>query len=123
MASFPSNVRLVRASPNYNETANFASPSGFVFAKRKKKPFRGPVLAIGPSNGSSPASRLKEPSASVSRSTSVHGRASGEIIEEENEDDIEEVDAFSPVPPEAEETLWEVGKESESDGWVKRRHE
>ncbi len=32
-----------------------------------------------------------------SRSTSVQGRRSGEIIEEEDEDDIEEVDVFSPI--------------------------
>lgn len=54
-----------------------------------------------------------------SRSASVAGRASGEIIEEENEDDIEEVDAFSPIAPETEETIWE----SEGEGWVRRRHE
>jgi len=37
---------------------------------------------------------------------SAAGRRSGEIIEEEDED-FEEVDAFSPVPAEAEETIWE----------------
>lgn len=35
------------------------------------------------------------------------GRTSGEIIEEEDEDEIEEVDQFSPVPGEVEETIWE----------------
>lgn len=59
-----------------------------------------------------------------SRSASVAGRASGEIIEEEDEDEIEEVEAFSPVAPEAEETMWEAGKgPGEPDGWVRRRHE
>jgi len=38
----------------------------------------------------------------------VAGRRSGEIIEEEDEDDIEEVDAFSPItgPGEIEETIF-----------------
>ena len=39
---------------------------------------------------------------------SIKGRRSGEIIEEEDEDGFEEVDAFSPVPVEAEETVWEA---------------
>ena len=34
---------------------------------------------------------------SVSRSGSVQGRASGEIIEEEDEEEVEEVDHFTPV--------------------------
>jgi hypothetical protein len=34
---------------------------------------------------------------SHSRSTSLAGRRSGEIIQEEDEDEIEEVDAFSPI--------------------------
>ena len=38
----------------------------------------------------------------------MKGRRSGEIIEEEDEDEFEEVDAFSPVHAEAEETLWET---------------
>ena len=52
-----------------------------------------------------------------SQSASAKGRRSGEIIEEEDEDEIEEVDAFSPVPPEAEETIWE-GTEAGKKGWV-----
>ncbi len=59
-----------------------------------------------------------------SRSASAAGRTSSEIIEEEDEDEVEEVDAFSPLAPEAEETIvWEAGKETELDGWVRRRHD
>jgi hypothetical protein len=124
VASFPSNIRLVRAAPNYNESANFASPGGLIFAKRKKTPFRGPTLILGISNGGSPSLRPRDSSVGGSRSASAAGRASGEIIEEEDEDDIEEVDVFSPVAPEAEETIWEGGsKEAEADGWVRRRRE
>lgn len=50
------------------------------------------------------------------RSASVKGRRSGEIIEEEDEDGFEEVDAFSPVPAEAEETVWEAEHGSRK-GW------
>lgn len=81
------------------------------------------MLSIGTSNVGSPSSRPRESSTGGSRSASVAGRASGEIIEEEDEDEVEEVDAFSPVAPEAEETIWEGGKESESEGWIRRRHE
>ena len=56
-----------------------------------------------------------------SRSASAAGRTSGEIIEEEDEDEVEEVDTFSPLAPETEETIW-TGKEAEVDGWVRRRH-
>lgn len=53
----------------------------------------------------------------ASRSASAAGRASGEIIKEEDEDEIEEVDVFSPAAPEAEETIWEGSKEdAETDG-------
>ena len=124
VTSFPSNIRLVRGVPNYNESANFASPSGLVFAKRKKTPFRGPTLSLGTGTSGSPNLRPRDSSVGGSRSASAAGRASGEIIEEEDEDEIEEVDVFSPVAPGAEETIWEGGKEdAEADGWVRRRHE
>lgn len=119
VGTFPSNIRVVRASPNYNETANFASPTGLIFAKRKRTPFRGPALSVGTNTGSSPAGRPRDSSTGGSRSASVAGRASGEIIKEEDEDEVEEVDAFSPVPPEAEETI--LGGENED--WIRRRHE
>ena len=47
----------------------------------------------------------------MSRSASVAGRASGEIIEEEDEDEVEEVETFSPVAPEVEETIWEASRD------------
>jgi hypothetical protein len=52
---------------------------------------------------------------SVGRSASAAGRRSGEIIEEEDEDDVEEVDRFSPVtgPGEIEEVL---KSDEEADG-------
>lgn len=124
VTAFPSNIRLVRATPNYNESANLASSGAFVFAKRKKKPFRGPMLSSGNSNGAISVSGPRESSMGGSRSASAAGRTSGEIIEEEDEDEIEEVDTFSPLALEAEETIiWEGHKEAEPDGWVRRRHE
>jgi hypothetical protein len=76
-----------------------------VFAKRKRSPFKGPMLTLGQHGGQhyqgSPAARRAE---AASRSTSMQGRRSGEIVgiveeedEEEEEEDIEEVDEFSPV--------------------------
>ena len=113
-SAFPSNVRVARNAPtpistHYNESASFgAMPSpGLVFAKRKKTPFRGPMLHINPTR--SPAGRGRDTSVG-SRSASAAGRRSGEIvqIQEEDEDEIEEVEAFSPVASaEVEETVWE----------------
>lgn len=56
-----------------------------------------------PSGGGSGHARA----GSHSRSASVVGKRSGEIIEEEDEDEIEEVDAFSPItgPGEIEEVF------------------
>ena len=119
VAAFPSNIKLIRTIPDYDETAKFTQSSGLIFTKRKKTPFRGPILSTGIGIGASPTSRTRDSSVGASRSASVARRASGEVIEEENEDEVEEVDAFSPIAPGAEETLWEGG---EPDGWVKRRH-
>ena len=102
VGSFPSNIRLVRATPTYNESAHFNSSTGLVFAKRKKTPLRGPRLTAGTNATGALSPRHRDSSASGSRSASAAGRASGEIIEEE-EEDIEEVDAFSPVAHEFEE--------------------
>lgn len=105
-STFPSNIRVVRAPIQYNEPASFGPHSpGPVFAKRKKRPFKGPTLHLGTGISSS----VRRDS-STSRSASAAGRRSGEIIEEEDEDDIEEVDAFSPVvgPGEVEETIEEA---------------
>ena len=80
---------------------------GLVFAKRKKNLFKGPNL-----NTSSPGpSGSGNRTGSHSRSTSLAGRRSGEIIEEEDEDEIEEVDAFSPITDDlAEETIFPPGE-------------
>ncbi|KAL8854230.1 MAG: hypothetical protein Q9221_000944 [Calogaya cf. arnoldii] len=142
--TFPSNIRLVRGPPNnlYNESV-FPPPStnssSLIFAKRKKTPFRGPMLSLNSSNLTSPvgsgsgsgspaphhrgAGREKN-SGSGSRSASQAGRTSGEIIEEEDEDEVEEVDAFSPVGAGMEETVWEEGgveRERQSADWVRTK--
>ena len=104
----------MRGAPNYNEAAHFNSPTNLIFTKRKKTPFRGPNLTLGTNTNSSPSGRRKDSSTSVSRSASVAGRASGEIIKEEDEEDIEEVDAFSPIAPESDETVWEAGAKDTS---------
>jgi len=61
---------------------------------------------------SAPGSGSSARAGSHSRSASVAGRRSGEIIEEEDEDEIEEVDAFSPItgPGEIEETIFAPGE-------------
>lgn len=61
-----------------------------------------------------------------SRSASQAGRTSGEIIEEEDEDEVEEVEAFSPVGAGAEETVWVEGEKGDevergSEDWVRRK--
>ena len=82
------------------------------------------MLSIGNSNGGISAGRPRDSSVGGSRSASAAGRTSGEIIEEEDEDEVEEVDTFSPLAPEAEETIiWAGGKETDLDGWVRRRHD
>lgn len=153
-STFPSNIRLVRGPPNnlYNESAfpSSSSASGgggsFVFAKRKKTPFRGPMLSLNASgnfaapSGSGSGSPAPHRAGRVdnggggSRSASQVGRTSGEIIEEEDEDEVEEVDAFSPIGAGAEETVWEEGggdvggggerkgeRERESGDWIRMK--
>lgn len=115
--SFPSNIRLVRATPPtlnmFNEGMPSEGPpqapgspnpfaSGIMFAKRKRSLFKGPTLN---SFGGPSQAQRNSGSGSHSRSASASGlgRRSGEItIQEEDEgsemdDDIEEVDVFSPV--------------------------
>lgn len=53
--------------------------------------------ATGPSLNGGPASNGSKVAGGHSRSASATGRRSGEIIEEENEDEIEEVEQFSPL--------------------------
>ncbi|KAI9670367.1 MAG: hypothetical protein M1817_004410 [Caeruleum heppii] len=113
--TFPSNIRVVRSTtPSasssshaalYNESAHYTSSTlhspALVFAKRKKTPFKGPMLNVGTASGAgSSAGGTPRREASLSRSASAAGRRSGEIIEEEDEDEleeVEEVDGFSPV--------------------------
>lgn len=78
------------------------------------------INAGSSSGGGSSAAALggrRDSSVGTNRSVSVHGRRSGEIIEEEDEDEVEEVDAFSPVPAEAEETIWESEEGAKEKGW------
>ncbi|TAQ90471.1 hypothetical protein B7494_g1201 [Chlorociboria aeruginascens] len=107
-AAFPSNIRVVRQPPisSFNEGMSWgpspltSSPGSLVFAKRKKNLFKGPTSSPVTPGGSSAARN-----GSHSRSASVGGRRSGEIIEEEDEDEIEEVEAFSPVTGPGEEIV------------------
>lgn len=135
--SFPSNIRLVRG-PTLALTFNEGMPSSksaqnppgspnpfmsnspsVLFAKRKRNIFKGPTLSIGNSSRAGPSSS----SHSRSASASGLGRRSGEItIQEEDEeaeeaicdvepdDDVEEVEHFSPilqVPGEKVEEIYE----------------
>ncbi|KAJ4855002.1 protein kinase domain-containing protein [Trichoderma breve] len=118
--AFPSNIRLVRMPPappvnSYNEGMPTQAPgspnpfaSGVMFAKRKKNLFKGPALSFGASHGAVRNASAGPHSHSRSGSASGLGRRSGEItIQEEDEDhmggldeeeeEIEEVDAFGPV--------------------------
>lgn len=124
--TFPSNIRVVRQPPmsSFNEGMSWGphssqhgfgsgSPGGaLIFAKRKKNVFKGPLLntSLPSSGGSGPGGNISggvSRGHSHSRSTSLAGRRSGEIIEEEDEDDFEEVDAFSPITgPGVEETIF-----------------
>ena len=112
-SSFPSNIRVVRQPPisTFNEAPWGTlgnSAGGLVFAKRKKNLFKGPLLNTSSPSPAGGSSHTR--TGSHSRSASVAGRRSGEItgIEEEDEDEIEEVDAFSPItgPGEIEETIY-----------------
>lgn len=117
-SAFPSNIRVVRQAPisSFNEAVwsnslGATSPGGLVFAKRKKNVFKGPMLnmSIPTSSGSGVGSGVR--AGSHSRSASVAGRRSGEVIEEEDEDEIEEVEAFSPIAgEEIEETIYPAGE-------------
>ena len=75
------------------------------------------MLNIGGTTGGNPT-RVKD-GGNGSRSTSVTRRRSGEIIkiEEEDEDEVEEVEAFSPIVSDADETIVE-GREEGMVGWV-----
>ena len=67
--------------------------------------------ATGPSVNGGGAANGSKVAGSHSRSTSVAGRRSGEVIEEEDEDEVEEVDHFSPLTgPELEEQIYAAGE-------------
>lgn len=100
-SSFPSNIRVVRQNPAaaaFNEGVwGTSNPGGLVFARRKRNVFKGPMLNVT-SSPSASGEGGRSRGQSHSRSTSVVGRKSGElVIQEEDEDDVEEVDAFSPI--------------------------
>ncbi|EHA56096.1 CAMK/CAMKL protein kinase [Pyricularia oryzae 70-15] len=132
MTGFPSNIRLVRGGPNDAMSSGspmqapgspnpFGIGSSVTFAKRKRNLFKGPMLAFGGSNGSGTRSSS---AGSHSRSASANGlgRRSGEItIQEENEedfasgnDDIEEVESFTPVIRRPGERVEEIFEEDEA---------
>ncbi|KAF2099191.1 kinase-like protein, partial [Rhizodiscina lignyota] len=158
-SAFPSNIRVARAPPaplllgggnkdslTAEGTAAFSSlppPSpGLIFAKRKRTPFKGPMLHVGGHHGSSPShSRGRD---SGSRSGSIQGRRSGDIIEEADEEDelgeiegleglesevmlegdedeVEEVEEFSPVGPNTEVEV--VDDDDVDDSPVKERED
>ncbi|KAK8224832.1 kinase-like domain-containing protein [Phyllosticta capitalensis] len=104
-SQFPSDIRVVRGAATANSEGNAAfgslplHGSGVLFARRKRSPFKGPGLNMGMHHGSPNGSRVRD--ASGSRTSSVQGRRSGEmVIQEEEEDeleDVEEVETFSPV--------------------------
>ncbi|KAH9860770.1 hypothetical protein J1614_012103 [Plenodomus biglobosus] len=106
-STFPSNIRLVRHAFPTESTAAFGPAAsipqpqspGLIFAKRKRSPFKGPMLSVSTSSlhnnsgvGISPW-RSRSGSEGGSRAASVQGRRSGEIMgitEEEEEEDEEE---------------------------------
>jgi hypothetical protein len=121
-SSFPSNIRLVRNGGLPNTTLGLSIaegnsafgavpppspgfPSGLVFAKRKKSPFKGPMLntnmgAQGAAAAGAGGAAWRRAGESASRGHSVQGRRSGEIMgiteeEEEEDEDVEEVDDFN----------------------------
>ncbi|KAK6340800.1 hypothetical protein TWF696_009119 [Orbilia brochopaga] len=111
--SFPSNIRLVRQGTGndaFNESAVFNRES-VAFAKRKKTPFKGPMLNLGNhARNSSPSVShgRRRHSASKRASTSSAG-AQAEAIQEEDEDECEEVEEvadFSPIVGEHEEVVF-----------------
>jgi len=111
--TFPSNLRLVRAGFPTESTAAFGSTAsmapqgpGFVFAKRKRSPFKGPMLSVTTSSSSSMqggnagAWRSRSGGEAASRTTSVQGRRSGEILgitEEDEEEEVEEEEGVEVV--------------------------
>jgi hypothetical protein len=114
-SSFPSNIRVVRTGGltlDSNSVSEGHSafgavpppspgfPSGLVFAKRKKSPFKGPMLNVNTSSSPAGGGWRRTSDSAGSRSHSVQGRRSQEIMgiaeeEEEEEEEVEEVDDFA----------------------------
>ncbi|KAK6614454.1 hypothetical protein H4I96_00775 [Botrytis cinerea] len=99
LGSFPSNIRVVRQTPlsSFNEGVSWVNL------------FKGPSLnTTSPISSGSGNGHGHTRTGSHSRSTSIAGRRSGEIIQEEDEEEIEEVDVFTPVtgPGETEEMVF-----------------
>jgi hypothetical protein len=120
-ARFPNNIRLVRSAAHglrdvnepenhgiysvFNETAPgpmMSSPSGFVFARRKRTPFKGPMVHTGNtvvSNGFATPNLSPPFLKGVGvQDTAKPATRKSQIIEEGDEieeEDIEEVDTFS----------------------------
>ncbi|PWW76146.1 kinase-like protein [Tuber magnatum] len=95
-STFPSHVRVVRSSPNgqgYNEAAVLTS--GVAFAKRKKSPFKGPML-----NQAALHTKRENAGARIAQK-----RSRGNIIEEEDEDIEEVLEFVGPGESEDEDTL------------------
>ncbi|KXJ91342.1 hypothetical protein Micbo1qcDRAFT_163034 [Microdochium bolleyi] len=143
--SFPSNIRLVRGpalSLNFNESMPSgnsgdqppSSPNPFgsgsvLFAKRKRNIFKGPMLGFNNPQQHAPVTASRSAGHSRSASGSGLGRRSGEItIQEEDEEaaevptmmeeeeDIEEVEQFSPIiraPGEIIEEIYEEAVDEE----------
>ena len=61
-----------------------------MFARRKRTPFKGPMLGPG-------VSGRRRSNASSAEGSVPPDRRSGEVIAEEDEEDVEEVETFSPV--------------------------
>jgi len=129
----------------FDEAAIPNHPGGVMFARRKKSPFKGPMLnsaffgmSIGP-GVASPVPRPREASdgklnlglrnlARRAGSTAGSGERKSQIIEEEDEEghddgdeEVEEVDVFSPVDLAKGErvqsiTIWDDPVEAEHDG-------
>jgi serine/threonine protein kinase len=116
-SAFPNNIRVVRQAPSpFNEGIAWGPGNtrdgALVYAKRKKNLFKGPGSALSILGTGTPG---RSRAGSHSRSAS-QGRKSGEIIQEEDEDEIEEVEAFSPVmgPGEVIETVYpDIGEPTE----------
>src|ERR1700761_729572 len=92
-SSFPSSARVMRKplSISTESAAAFSmlppSSPGIMFAKRKRSPFKGPMLSLSTGFGSTGKGRTE----SLSRSSSVQRKRSSELaIQEEDEDEDED---------------------------------